>query len=549
MEISSNDIYINKIPLNLAILVNDTEKALTKVSDDNDSSIIFQLKLENLKQNDVISIVDKNDNTKTYDFHHGEILNDNNKLTKDIDIAIIQLYITPNGFYLEIGEDIKQPTSGMVIAINDKLYPMDYVSYYEGDKMTYIYGWVPLQKNDEVKILNLDVKGETDYLTYNYDNVSEKYSWNVYDYHKGEDNVIVFDNPGYYGFELFGENEKEIYIDKTFAPLDGKEYDIVFKDNTIKPLLSEEIDKTNPEYEGFTWYINHEKVMNGDDKKEYLKNNGLIIYSSTYELNAGDEFMIKNITKNIMINSAHLVALFGDKDSISLNNGYIKVNKKDRYTISYLPLCNSIIISSSEAASGDILMMTGGNSYPLTKDENGNVYYEADMKQFDNVMYVTNEFNTFEITSIDTSLDSSTCYFNSQYSSIMFYKAGHFKLTLNLNTKVLKVEGEVSPSSTSVQYGYLSIIDLSGSGNKTESMTKNNNNVFSITIDLKQNNIISVSTFDSNTNSTTHLNLDSSVSNDIVESYFGIGLMIKSDGNYTVTYNAETDLINIVKNS
>ena len=536
-EISLENTKISKLTPDFSVKVNNDNFKMTLAGNEN-NHIVLKYEISNLKQNDLIKIIDNNKKAETSYFSDDLT---NNLVSNDFAKACFTLDITPNGLYLSLDEIF---TSGIVIKINDKEYKMEEVSYYDSSTKTYINGWRQMFENDEVVIIDKDND-----ITYDYDDISSQDLWNTYDFHKGENESIVFDNSGLYGFEFGPGDKKEIRIDKVFAPNNGTEFDVVIDDSNNMPLLNQVINSSDDGYSEFVWYINNDSVINASNYTKYIEDNGIHLYSMQMSLTEGMKLKVKDITNNKLIDGDHLVDYYGEKGDVSISDGYIVINKTGNYSILYLPLYDIISISSFSSSSNQIKLILGSNFIDLDVDSNGTVSYEADLTKNTIIMFYDSQYNQIDINSLNTKLDPTTCLYIEQTKSVMIYKDGHYKISFNTNTKALSIDGEVATSTTPT-IAYLSVINQSvQSGNRTLSMTLNNK-IFSVTNTFAAGELLVVSTYLSynDTNPEKHYTLDAN-STSKTAMFMDSFIQITEAGNYTVSYNTETELINIIENA
>ncbi len=404
-------------------------------------------KYENLtlKKDDAITIHSKNDTNVTYDFIADTQSNitEDNKVHNDVSSATIAINGTPNGLYLSItGFEY----DGIVIKINDTEYPMNKVSYYEDNTQTYIYGYKEIAINDKVVIIDKDND-----VTYDYDDFVDYIKWNTFDYHKGDNNEIIFDFPSRYGFEFDRGGDKKISITKIFAPNDTNEVALDFsserEDISLKDYY---IDKSNPEYESTLWYIQHENVINNSDILSFIETNGLHMYIESVNLEENELFNLKDLTNNLIIKGDHLtdVHCFNLSGNFSISDDYIKVLKSGNYSIAYLPLVSSISIFEVSSSLVDAYILVDGEFVSLTKDSDNIVHYEKEnSSEFgETCAFADGSYNIINFT-LDPSVDNTLIKKNDN-NTFTLLKKGNYKLHLNLNTSVLTIEfsaEEVTP--------------------------------------------------------------------------------------------------------
>lgn len=389
-----------------------------------------------LQKDDVITIHSKNDTSITYDFFPNTQSNitEEHKVHNDVSNANIDIMGTPNGLYLSISGF---EYYGVVIKINDVEYPMNHVSYYDEGIQTYIYGYANIEVNDKVVIIDKDNN-----ITYDYDDFEDYIKWNIYDYHKGDNDEIVFDYQARYGFEFDRGNDKKISITKIFAPNHTTDVTLQFsseRDNIS--LKGYNIKKTDPEYEETLWYIKHECVINNEDIVNYIENNGFYMYIESANLYENEMFNINDITNNNIIKGDHLTDVHCSTltDNVSIEDDYIKILKDGRYSICYIPSMSAISIFEITKVS-DTYILNGGEFISLNKDNDNIVHYEIEVtSEFGETCALTDpSYKILNIT-LDSSVDNE-CITKHDNNTFTLTKKGTYELHLNLDDLVLKVD-------------------------------------------------------------------------------------------------------------
>ena len=453
-EVSS--VIIPKLSTDIVLMVNGTNKGEFTLTTQEKNALVWDIKGQNLKKDDVIGLAAKADNTVSYTYLPDLTSNitDEYKVHNDADNADIHIVGTLNGLHLSISGF---EYDGIVIKINDTEYPMHQVSYYENDKQTYIYGYAYINENDVVTVIDKDND-----LVYGYDDFENDTKWNTFDFHRGTNGEVVFNYQARYGFEFDRGGDKKLSITKTFVPNNTNATAISFDTDRAEVAMSDTIiPTTDPSYEETLWYISHEAVINADDIKEYIQNNGLHMLSATLELAENENFNLKDLTNNSLIKAEHLVSLYTATPDgyFAINGEYIKTLHAGNYTVVYVPSCSSIAIYENTAAtSADAYLMVNGAFKPLTKDANNVVTYEnLTVSKNDYVVFTDGSYGFITIT-FAASVDPTICHKmdTSGMSMIYFDKAGTFTLHLNLDSKELSIDViDVEEPAAAMTGGYM----------------------------------------------------------------------------------------------
>ena len=320
---------------------------------------------------------------------------------------------------------------GTVIEINGESFEM--VDYGEG-KTGCFFGYAELKTGDKVTIKDGD-------KTFGYGALSDNLSWNVYDFHGGDNGEIVIDCPARYSFDFDGE---QIVISKVFAPLHGSSYQLVFDFGYGEDMNSINVSDDPQTYEDFVWFLRHEKSTNTKETLDYIEANGLYIYSVMLELDEETRFNIKNLTDGSIIDADHLAEGHRIDGCITKNGEYIETLKNGKYCITYIPCYNvfSIEYYGLEEENKDILFAFNEDIIGLTPDAEGVVRYN-------NLEAAEGAYFTFAITETDylpITLDPEVnpglveiiveegCYI------VFINEAGTYNISYNLNTEVLSIE-------------------------------------------------------------------------------------------------------------
>ena len=323
---------------------------------------------------------------------------------------------------------------------------MNQVTYREEDKQTYIYGYAYIKQNDIVTVIDKDND-----IVYDYDDLENDTLWNTFDFHRGDNDEIIFDYQARYGFEFDRGGDKKISITKTFAPNATNKTAISFeaeKDNI--EMVDNNIPQTDPSYDETLWYIKHEAVINSEDIVSYIETNGLHIHSAHITLEINEKFNIADITNSSVIEGDHLVSLYCNivTGNFAIEGDYIKSLKGGTYDVVYMPSCSSIVIYESATTGADAYLMVNGEFKPLNKDVNNVVTYEnLEVKKNDYIVFADSAYNTLTIT-LSNTIDASICHKMdvSNMTMVYFDKAGTFTLHLNLTSFELSIDViEIAP--------------------------------------------------------------------------------------------------------
>lgn len=446
----------------IALLLDGNEKETFTLVEKDENHASWKITNRGVSEGSVVSIAKPGDTTYKYGFYAGDNIDSDNKITIDGRVDFL-LTATPNGFTLSINS---HGNATLVVKVNDDEYQLNKVTYAENDKETYIYGYHYFNVGDKMTVVD-----KVNNVIYGFDDLEVDVLWNVYDFEKGTNNEIVFKTQARFGIEFDRGGDKKISVTKTFAPAeDVSTVRVMSKGVKQYTLDSTTYSNNSLEYEAFTWYITHEKVINNEDITQFLATNGLTIYYESIELEAGDNIRLHQ--KNTIIPLAtfsNVVDLRVPEGAITRSNDdYIMVNQSGRYEIGYLPCCNSIYLYSSSVVGGDACVMVGFNSYPLTKDANNNVTYTAHFEK--NQYAVFKDSSNQLITPNHVVISLGTPVHTSSYM-IYFDKAGTFTLTLNLDTKNLNVNAvSIDPEETPTE---ITGAYLMGSGQMSTKLISN----------------------------------------------------------------------------
>ena len=535
-------ISIPKLSTDLSINVNGTYYELNLV-ETKENEITWSKENISVVEGDPISICQTSDSSIVYDYLGSGNLDENGFILTTA-VSNVTLTATLNGLMLFIDGNKYE---GVVIKINDTEYPMNYVSYPDGT-MTYIYGYVPLEVNDTFVIID-----NVNNIVYDYSDLSEDYLWNTWDYHAGGNNEFVIDYSCRYAIEFDQDGNKQIYINKVFAPNDGNSFDVVFADETesislveVNIPLNEEISKE------LLWHITHEKVTNNEDIVSYINEHGLYVYTDTIYLEAGMKFNLRNNSSNSIIDATRLCEAYTSSSNFTKDGDYIKILTSGNYMISYMPCYDGFMLEEAYVEeTADLYMYLNGEFIPLIKNEDNTISYEglvADTST--NITFVSNTYTEYYPITIDPNSNSSIAHIiESDGMDILFFdKAGTYDLVYNVETGVLTITGLNNEEQDTTSYKYfLSIVDTAN-GNQTLYFDDvvENNEISLKNVSMAANVYIAVGAIalDGSGDSQNYGALTDTDST-LAQSYGSI-VLIKQSGNFDVYFNTSTKTIRLV---
>ena len=459
------EVTVPKLSSDLSLCINGVATPLV-LEEQDESHIFWSLEGFSVAKGDVITLCQTGSPDMIYSyFSEGNVDKDGKILTAASDVSA-RLTATPNGLMLFIDG---YQYEGIVVEINGVNYPMIYTSYPD-ETTTYIYGYVHFEIGDTFVIVDT-VSG----TVYDYDDLDEEYLWDTWDFHRGENGEFVIDYACRYGIEFDCGGNQEIYINKTFAPLDGSSYELTFEntDAASAELVQMQIETGSEAYEDLMWYYDHEDVVNKEDIVSYINAKGIYVYTVALELEEGTKFNVKNLTASSTIGADHLAEVYAESGSITKEGDYVKVLKSGSYSIVYLPCFNSFMIEKAEG-SADVLMMLDGEFISLDKDSDGMVSYENFTAEFNtSITFLSGDGLSYYPIILDSETDSSLfrIYEANGISVVYFMKAGTYTLAYNVETGVLSVSGTVQEPDPSVTYYYyLALVDYTN-GNRSDQLS------------------------------------------------------------------------------
>lgn len=416
----------------VAVSVNGVQKGVFTLVVKEESEVVWKYEQLEVAVGDIITITKPGDATYKFKyFGNGNVDKDGKVLTAGK--ANLDLVATPNGFHLEVS-GYKYP--GLVVKVNNDEYPLNKVSYYEGDKETFIYGYHYFKVGDVMTVVD-----NVNNIVYDYEDLEVDTKWNTFDFHKGTNNEIVFDYEARFGIEFDRDGDKLISITKTFGPNHGTSYKAAFNSDRAAVTLDEyTFAKGTADYNEITWYLTNEKVNNASDIIQYIERNGLKAYMSTVQFSANEEFNIANLTSNTTIKSDHLCSIYGESlDYVAIDGDYIKITKAGSYLIEYVPSCDAIAIYAyGGTVSTGGYMMQNGNFVAGEVDASGLVAYNnVKVAKNDYVVFTDASYGMLTLT-LDSSSDSTLVRFSSYL--VYLNKGGTFNFKVDMTNNLLKVE-------------------------------------------------------------------------------------------------------------
>ena len=522
----------------IAFLIDNNEKEVFTLVEKDDQHASWKIEDRGVSKNSVVAIAKPGDVNYKYAFFRGEGLDSDNKITIDGRVDIL-LTATDNGFHLEIVEH-----KFLVVKVNNNEYPLTRVTYLDNTQ-TYVYGYHNFAIGDKMTVVNKYTNEVLDY-----DDIEDNSKWNKFDFHRSFSGEFVFDKSGRYGIEFSHDGDKKISVTKVFAPASEGTYNIDFVgERADEEMTAMKVDSDNPELAETKWYITHEAVINADDIKEYVNNNDFYFYYSVISLHANDEFSVKELTGNRVIDADHLVGVYSTReDVVTISNGNIKILKEGMYEVGYISCCDSIMIYEISQSTGDVVALVGGEMITLAKDSNGNVTYTFEASAYSTITFIGLDTTYLPFTlaeNYDPTIVSSYSY--SGIQMLMILKACTMTFVYNLDTHVLTLSwefDEVPPADN--YFYYLSVLGtLSGNSNQTLSMTIANGKATVKNVALSVNDLVMVQAMEPTTyQSTTYGTLSSDSTPDAFTT-FSSYIQVLVAGKYDVSFDLTTTQITI----
>ena len=430
-ETTESALKIEKASDNVAVSVNGEQKGVFTLLNKDENAVTWEYKNLTVAVNDVISLTKPGDATYKYQyFGDGNIDQDGKVLTAGA--VNLNLVATPNGFQLAVSGYKYQ---GLVVKVNDNEYPLNKVNYLEDNKETYIYGYHYFNVGDKMTVVD-----NVNDIVYHYDDLEYDTQWNVYDFHRGPDNEIVFDTEARFGIEFDRGGDSCISITKTFAPRNASSFQVNFNSSRPAEELKEYSYSANSqEYTELAWYVKNEKVINNEDAINYLDAKGLKVYISSITFEVNEKFDITDLTNNVNISAEHLVSVMGSINDFAVIEGsFIKITKAGTFEVVYAPFCDSIALYSTKTSVTPGYMLQKGNFVPGVFDSNDLVVFNnVTVAKNDYVAFTDNAYLLLNLT-LDPNSDSSLVRFSS--GLVYLNKGGVFNFKVDISTKVLTIE-------------------------------------------------------------------------------------------------------------
>lgn len=469
-EVTSESIVLPKAGDNIALSLNGIEKGVFTLVEKDENEALFNLNNIVVEEGDVVALSKPNDPTYLYSFFGNGNIDEDNKIytAGTVDFT---LGANANGFHLSIsGYKYK----GLVVKVNENEYPLHKVTYLEGDKDTYIYGYHYFNVNDVMTVVD-----NVNHVTYDYDDLENDTTWNTFDFHRGTNGEIVFDYQARFGIEFDRGGDKKVSIVKAFAPHNGASFSVQFdSERPLEALSKTSYASTSETYKELTWYIANENVINNIDMLDFLNTNGLDLFTANVALEANEKFNIKDLTNNSTIKGEHLVSIYGSSlDFASIDGDYVKITKAGNYTIEYVPSFDAIAIYAMESTVAAGYMMQGGSFVPGQSADGLVVYNNVSVSKNDYVAFTDASYNLLTLT-LDSSSDSTLVRFSSYL--VYLNKTGVFNFKVNPTTsklivEVVSIEDDPEPEE-------LTSARIMGSKGLSDLMTENPDNTAELCI-------------------------------------------------------------------
>lgn len=435
------DVSLPLLDTDLSLGVNGASVGDFIRTDKPNNYIEWKISNVSLKKDDAITVMPRGNTDKTLSYHPDTNSNitEERKVHNDVDNGEVIIEGNPNGLYLSVS-GFKY--DGIVIKINNTVYPMNHVTYYGTDKQTYIYGYAYINQNDVVTVIDNDTN-----TVYDFDDLDDDTTWNTYDFHKGTNDEVVFDYQARYGFEFDRGGNKKLSITKAFAPNAVSSLSVNF--DSERPAITMEdnlVAKGTQTYEETMWYITHDCIINKDDVLASVEANGLHIYTASVQLSVNERFNLKDETNSKVIKADHLVYLLinNPSDAIVIDGDYIKALKDVKAEIVYTACLDDIHIfqGTTITPTSGVTMMMNGSFLSMSVDSNNiATYSNLTVNKGDYVVFTDASYNAFTVT-LDPSISSSIWYKTDVGTMTMVYfdRAGTFNIKLDVTTKVVSLD-------------------------------------------------------------------------------------------------------------
>lgn len=435
------DVSLSLLDTDLSLGVNGVAVGDFTRTDKPNNHIEWKISNVSLKKDDAITVMPKGSTDKTFFYYPDTNSNitEEREVHNDVDNGEVTIDGNPNGLYLSVS-GFKY--DGIVIKINNTVYPMNHVTYYGTDKQTYIYGYAYINQNDVVTVVDNDTN-----TVYDFDDLDDDTTWNTYDFHKGTNDEVVFDYQARYGFEFDRGGNKKLSITKAFAPNAVSSLSVNF--DSERPAITMEdnlVAEGTEMYEETMWYISHDCIINKDDVLASIAANGLHIYSATVQLSANERFNLKDATNNKVIKADHLVYLMvnNPSDTMVIDGDYIKALKDVKVEIVYTACLDDIHIyqGTTITPTSGVTMMMNGSFLSMSVDSNNiATYSNLTVNKGDYLVFTDASYNMFTVT-LDPSISSSIWHKTDAGTMTMVYfdRGGTFNIKLDVTTKVVSLD-------------------------------------------------------------------------------------------------------------
>ena len=542
--VTEESLKLPKYDGSIAISVNGVEKGTFTMLEKEEYVTFVEWEYKNLTVavDDVLTLTKPGDATYKYKyFGDGNVDKDGKILTAGT--VNLTLVGNANGFHLDVsGYKYK----GLVVKVNENEYPLTKVSYYEEDKETYIYGYHYFAVGDKMTVVD-----NVNDIVYDFEDLENDTKWDTFDFHKGDNNEIVFDYEARFGIEFDRGGDKLISITKAFAPNDGSAFQVNYSsDKAAVDLEKMVIDQNNELYDEMSWYLSHEAVINNSDIKDYVTANGFNAYSATISFAKDEMFNLKNVTKNSIIKGEHLASIFSEStsDFVSISGDYLKVLEDATILVFYVPFCDTISLYYIGATATDAYVYFGGSFIPVEINNNIIEYNNFHVDQYDTITFVDDKYSGIEFT-LASGYDATVLYASttSGMTVVMFYKAGTFSASLDLTTHILTVTIIELDGATEISVPKY----LSGKNYLSKTFVDNPENadeVYATGVNVTgtSSDTFYIAFYDANYNGIEDITLDAD------SSAYGtvmLGKMIyfSQDGTYNVYIHKTTHVVRLVK--
>ncbi len=236
--------------------------------------------------------------------------------------------------------------SGVVIEMKNYytaepvIFPMEYVSYYGGDKGAYVFGIFGSDSNTSFRIIDL----ETD-IVYDYDDISDSMAWNTWSYSKGKDGSIVFGSDlaeWWVAFSVGGDGKIVLKrMDRAFV----RNPALTSGTESI-PMEKVDLEVGSDEYKYHTW-----PLLNGEFYRTELWLNDLsfvdlediLLYKAVVDVEGGESFDL-SIGTELMKAADHICDIRTASGAVSISGNTITFNTAGKYVIEVVAYCAIINI-------------------------------------------------------------------------------------------------------------------------------------------------------------------------------------------------------------